>query len=222
MDNRYQMIYENANLENLERQIQSGYLTEASLKSILSHRELSDAEKRLIILHKPDFAKIIEEAAPVEVDSRFKTWVMGKAPIASWNATAQGRQAYAQQSNTLKNEYLRYIASIGKKINNSTAQDLASFLQRKGYNTSNSNILTTMLQRPTDIISEQDVNEIIRNIISTNNMAPVLSQQSSMDPAKVNALAAVLNKTTGKNNWGYANTVGLIKRLKQAGVNISI
>ena len=235
MDNRYQMIYENANLENLERQIQSGYLTEASLKTILSQRELSIAEQNLIVHYKPEFAKIIEEAAPVGLDSRFKTWVMGKAPIASWNATAQGREMFAKKANNLKNEFLKYLASINKKIKTGTNKDLADFLNQQGYDVSKLTALTKLLRNPSNFLFDKVVNEIISDAVSLENSAkappsplptpsasPSPAASGTMDPAQVNALAAVLNKTTGKNNWGYLNTVGLIKKLKQAGVNISI
>jgi hypothetical protein len=258
MNNRYGLIYESANLDNLERQILSGYITESKLIEMIREDRFNDIELDLLYRLKPQVLKTIFEASPVGIGSKLKTWGMSKVPFSSVQSTAQGRQQYAQQANALKNNFNRYLGSIGKKMNNATNGDFTAFLQKQGVDLRKSNELQNLVKNPSIPLDDASVNQTLRQVIQLQNSAPSplpplpatpptqsapvqaqnaqtnqpqvpaapqqpqQQQPSQMNTAQVNALANALNGAMGTKNWGWANTQGLIKRLNQAGIKISV
>lgn len=248
MNNKYGHIYESANLDQLERQILSGYLTEETLSKSILENKFDKSQLAIIEKLKPELGKVIEEANPVGVGSRIKNWGMSKIPSQSVQATAQGRAQFAQQANALKYQYNRYVGSIGKNASTVLKSDLATFLQQKGVDL-NRPEFNDLIQNPNAPISDIEVNDIIRTVTSTKMTTPPTPQtvpaqtaaatppqqqqrppavpaqaspsQSNLTPQQVNAIASALNQATGQKTWDWAKTQGFIKRLRAAGLNIS-
>lgn len=194
MNNRYGLIYESANLDNLERQLLSGHIIESKLIDMIKEDRFNHAELDMIYQIKPQVFNTLAEAGPVGIPSRLKTWAMSKVPLSSVQSTAQGRQQYAQQANGLKNSFNRYLGSIGKKMNNATNSDFTAFLQRQGVDLRKSNELQNLVNNPSVPLSDASVNGALRQVIQLQNSAPTPAPPLPANPAPQQAAPTQANQ----------------------------